>query len=295
MRATGKRADGTCFTGLIYAEVLTQGDEKVAVIMVLDISAEAASRQKLEKSRDRFTKIFESSPMGIVITREADNLIAEINRANERVLGGARTTSIGKTPKEAGIWYSETDRLELIRRMQAQKQLVGHETRMLSHAGHPVPVRIWSEPIELDGEASRLTFMLSIADEKHREATLINIAEGVSGAAGVAFFLSLAQHLASAVNADGILIAEKTLPGELDTWALIDQGQLQPNRKISLSPAIYERITARNKQRSVNLRFFSSKTTARGSTSSLPTGYSSRSRACTPLLNSKDPALVWPS
>lgn len=246
MRATGKRADGTLFTGLIYAEVLSQDNERVAVIMVLDISAEAASRQELEKSRDRFAKIFESSPMGIVITRESDNQIIEINRANESVLGRPRTASIGKTPKEVGIWYSEADRLELVKKVHTHKHLVGHETRMLSHRGEPVPVRIWSEPIELDGEASRLTFMLSVADEKRREAVLLNIAEGVSGATGEAFFLSLAEHLASAVGADGVLIAEKNQADGIDTWALIDQGNLQPNRHISLNNTVYQRLMSGN-------------------------------------------------
>ena len=244
MRATGRRADGSFFTGLVHAEVLPQGDEQVAIIMVLDISAETASRKELENSSDRFAKIFQSSPMGIVITREADNRIIEINRANEQVLGRPRSSSIGKTPLEAGIWYSEADRLALVQKVRTDRHLAGHETRMLSSAGEPVPVRIWSEPIELGGEACRLTFMLNIAEEKQREATLINIAEGVSGATGEAFFLSLAEHLARAVNADGILIAEKTQPGELDSWALIDQGQLQPNRSIALNSAVYDRIMA---------------------------------------------------
>jgi PAS domain S-box-containing protein len=246
MPAIGRRSDGSIFQGQVHAEVLLQGDEKIVVAMVLDVSVEATSRRALEKSRDRFAKVFQFSPLGMVISREADNRILEINRANENVLGRARVDALGKTPKEIGIWYSEEDRVNIVASIQKNARLERFETRMRNKQGEPVSVRVWSEPIDLDGEACRLTFMLNIADEKRRETTLTNIAEGVSGETGEAFFLSLAEHLASAVSADGILIAERTHAGTLDTWALIDHGQRRPNRSIGLNHSVYERLLACN-------------------------------------------------
>ena len=244
MATAGKRSDGTVFEGQVHAVVLQEGDQTIIVAMVLDVSAEATSRQALEKSRDRFAKIFQLSPLGMVISREADNRIIEINQANQNVLGRVRTDALGKTPSEIGVWYCEEDRLNVVETIQKNARLERFETRMRSKQGEPVPVRLWSEPIDLDGEACRLTFMLNITDEKRRESTLTHIAEGISGETGEAFFMSLASHLASAVNANGILIAEKNQSGTLDAWALIDQGEQRPNQNFALNNSVCESLLA---------------------------------------------------
>jgi PAS domain S-box-containing protein len=242
MHATGLRSYGSQFDGLVYAEIIEQTPDPLLMIMVLDVSREAASRRALEKSQLRFTKAFEFSPLGMMITRESDKKIVEINRANQAVLGRNRADMIGKTPDAIGMWHSEEEHLALVEKIQQTPRLEGYEMQLRTQPGGAVPVRLWSEPMELDEEDCRLTFMLDIAEEKRREAMLIDVAQGVSGDTGEAFFHSLARHLVTAVGATGIVIAERNQTPYLNSLALISQGLPQPNQHVEPSQAVYERL-----------------------------------------------------
>ena len=50
MRARGVRQNGSEFEMQVYAEFVAEGSERLVISMVLDVSAEAASRQALEKA-----------------------------------------------------------------------------------------------------------------------------------------------------------------------------------------------------------------------------------------------------
>lgn len=229
LQATARRKDGTPFYALVYSEVVQHGDEHLVVTMALDVSAEKASRRALEASRERFTKAFNFSPLGMTITRLSDGRFIEVNPSNERVLGYTQADFAGKTSVEAGVWLSDADRLDYVNTLQRDGRLVAYETRMRTKSGQPVDVRVWAEIIDIDGDSCALSFTMNVVEEKRREAMLLNVAEGVSGQTGEAFFLSLVDHLTQAIGADGVMVGEVDESLHLHTLALVWDGQLQPN------------------------------------------------------------------
>jgi PAS domain S-box-containing protein len=241
LQAKGRRKDGQVFDALIYAEVVQHGDERLVVTMVIDVSAEKASRRELERSRERFTKAFNFSPLGMTITRLSDGRFIEVNSANERVLGYSQSDYEGKTSVEAGVWLSEEDRMAYVNALQRDGRLVSYETRMRSKSGEPVDVRVWAEIIDIDGEPCALSFTLNVAEEKRREVMLLNVAEGVSGQTGEAFFLSLVDHLTQAIGADGVMVGELDEHRRLQTLSLVWDGQRLPNQNHDLSFTLCEK------------------------------------------------------
>lgn len=239
LQAMGRRKDGSPFDAMVYAEVVKHGDEHLVVSMVIDVSAEKASRRELEQSRERFTKAFSFSPLGMTITRLSDGRFVEVNPANERVLGYTQEDFAGKTAMEAGVWLSEADRMAYVTTLRRNGRLVAFETRMRAKSGDAVEVRIWSELIDIAGEACALSFTLNVAEEKQREAMLMNVAEGVSAETGEAFFRSLAGHLARAIGADGVLIGEVVGEQQLDTLSVLWQGAQQTNQRHPLARTVY--------------------------------------------------------
>jgi PAS domain S-box-containing protein len=229
LQALGRHKDGSTFDTMVYAEVVQHGDEHLIVTMVIDVSAEKASRNELEASRERFTKAFNFSPLGMTITRLSDGRFIEVNPANERVLGYSQEDFKGKTALEAGVWLSDTDRVAYVMAMQRNGRLVAYETRMRTKAGEPVDVRVWAEIIDIGGEPCALSFTLNVAEEKRREAMLLNVAQGVSGQTGEAFFLSLVDHLTQAIGADGVMVGEVDEQRRLTTLAQVWEGQRLPN------------------------------------------------------------------
>jgi PAS domain-containing protein len=57
------------------------GDETLVITMLLEVNAEAAARQALKNSEERFSKAFNVSPLGMTITRMSDGLFLEVNPA----------------------------------------------------------------------------------------------------------------------------------------------------------------------------------------------------------------------
>jgi PAS domain S-box-containing protein len=225
---------------MVYAEVVQHGDEHLIVTMVIDVSAEKASRNELEASRERFTKAFNFSPLGMTITRLSDGRFMEVNPANERVLGYSQDDFKGKTSIEAGVWLTDEDRVAYVNTMQRNGRLVAYETRMRTKSGAPVEVRVWAEIIEIGGEPCALSFTLNVAEEKRREAMLLNVAEGVSGETGEAFFLSLVNHLTQAIGADGVMVGEVDEQRRLQTLAQVWDGERLPNTTHDLSYTLCE-------------------------------------------------------
>jgi len=229
-RTRGLRLDGSTFDALVYSELVSEAQERFIITMVLDVSAEAASRKALEASEERFSKAFNFSPLGMTITRLSDGRFMEVNPANERVLGYTQADFMGQTTVGAGVWLNEADRLAFVSGLRENGRLEGYETRMRTKSGEVVPVRIWSEIIEIGGEPCALSFTLNVAEEKRREALLLNVAEGVAGDTGEAFFRSLVRNLGQTIGADGVMVGEVDETGgqhQLHTLALLWDGTPQ--------------------------------------------------------------------
>ncbi|MFC3683444.1 PAS domain-containing sensor histidine kinase [Hydrogenophaga luteola] len=229
LRAKAQRKDGTVFHAHVYAEVTQSATERLLIAVVFDMSAEVASRRELEISRERFSKAFNFSPLGMAITRLSDGRFVEVNPITERVLGWTPADYVGKTSMEVGIWVSEADRDRYVRTLRRDGRLEGYETRMRTKSGAVIAVRVWAEIIELNNEVCALSYTLNVDEEKRREAMLLNVAEGVSGDTGEAFFRSLVEHLANAIGADGVVVGEVDPQKQLHTLAMVWDGQLLPN------------------------------------------------------------------
>lgn len=239
MHARGLRRDGSEFDSMVYAEIIQHGNERLMIGMVLDMSAEEQSRKALEQSEERFSKAFSFSPLAMVICRLRDGMYLEVNQANERVLGYRADELLGHTPHDMNIWLSEPDRIAYTGQLQRQGQVLGYATRLRNRQGGTTDVQLWSQVIELNGEPCELAYTINMSEEKRREALLMNVAEGVSAQTGAAYFLSLAQHLADAIGADGVVIGEIFAQDRIDTLALIHEGDLQPNRSLMLQNTTY--------------------------------------------------------
>lgn len=240
LKGRARRMDGSEFHAMVHAEISRNSSERLLISVVFDISAEVASRREIESSRERFSKAFDFSPLGMTITRLSDGRFVEVNPANERVLGWTQADFKGKTSIEAGVWVSDDDRMRYVDTLVRDGRLQAYETRMRTRSGASVPVKVWAEIIEIEGERCALSFTLNVADEKRREAMLLNVAQGVSGETGEAFFRSLVEHLASAVGADGVMVAEVDLSRRLTTLAMFFDGQLLPNRTLELHNTVCE-------------------------------------------------------
>ena len=234
MHARGLRRDGSQFDSLIYAELIQQGNERLMIGMIVDMSAEEKSRRALQQSEARFSKAFRHSPICMTLTRLSDGRYLEVNAACEQVFGGPPQHFIGKTSLETGIWPSQQVRENYVNTMRRNGRLMGYETEVRNLKGELVEVQVWAEIIDIEGEACALSFVLNVAEEKRRRSMLMNLAEGVSPKIGQAFFLSVTEHMVAALGATSVVIGETAEGGGINTLGLTHNGDLQPNRRVHL-------------------------------------------------------------
>jgi len=192
------------------------------------VSAEVAARHALAKSETRFVQSFNSSPVSMTITRMSDGLFLEANPANEQVLGFSREDLMGHTSLQVGLWVTEAERNTYITALGRDGRLMGFETRMRNKRGDLIDVRVWSERIELDNEPCDLAFTLNVTEEKRQQAMWGQVAKGVSGQTGEAFFRSLVEQLACALGAVGVLVANIEDADHIDAVASICDGVALP-------------------------------------------------------------------
>jgi len=135
--------------------------------------SEIAQRERAEaaqhQSEARFRRMFESSPVGMTVTRVSDGRYLEINRADERTLGYEREEMIGRSTLEMGAWLSAEERERFIALLRERRGVQGYETRMCNKAGETVECRIWADLVELDGEECILSSTVNVTDMRRAE------------------------------------------------------------------------------------------------------------------------------
>ena len=133
-----------------------------------DITERKRAEEALQKSEERFSKAFRSSPAPQVIS---DIVTGEFFAVNERwleLLGHTRNQLIGKTSKDVGIWKDTSDRDRLIQELHNKGFLKDEPIEFKTSSGSIVHV-LWSaEAVTLD---NRQVMLSMIYDEtEHRKA-----------------------------------------------------------------------------------------------------------------------------
>ena len=72
---------------------------------------------------ERFRKIFDTSPVAIMLTNLRDGKLLEANNAYWKLSGLDPATSLGKTMVDLNVWQSEADRYMFVRKLLERKSL----------------------------------------------------------------------------------------------------------------------------------------------------------------------------
>jgi diguanylate cyclase (GGDEF)-like protein/PAS domain S-box-containing protein len=167
-----RKKSGEIADVLLSAEVVELGGERVMLSNGIDVTDTRRAEAALRETQARFVKIFQSSPVPVVISRLGDGRYLEVNDAWLAWFGHTRDAAVGTTSVDLGVWISAADRDELVGRVQAGLPVRNLETRMRKRSGEIADVLLSSEPIELGGEACIVTSVMDITDQKLAERQL---------------------------------------------------------------------------------------------------------------------------
>lgn len=181
-----RRSNGQAFTGLVSAEPFQLDTVEAIVVVVRDISQLKETQQQLQTSEEKFAKAFHASPDGLLLSRQRDGLLIEVNEGFSRITGFTAATSIDQTALELGIWVDLNERkhlLELMRRDGFVRDFICHIRRA---DGLIRLCELSSRPLPIGDEDCMLTIARDITErqlmqEKLQQAATVfeSTAEGV--------------------------------------------------------------------------------------------------------------------
>jgi PAS domain S-box-containing protein len=145
------------------------GVERIACVL-RDITAQKLADEALRTSEERFSKAFRNNPLAIAILTEAEGRYLEVNDAFLDLLGYKRQDVIGRTAADLRFWSEPLDRMEMLRQLKDEQQVVKHHMQYRTAKGEVREAEVWVESIELAGQPCLLGITRDVTEIRQLEA-----------------------------------------------------------------------------------------------------------------------------
>jgi len=157
----------------VVSRCLVRDDGTVLGIVVFahDVTDRRLTERALRESEEKFSKVFNQSPLAIMVTSLIDDRYLDVNEAFSRATGYQRDEALGKTPKDLGIWVSPEHRLKLKEDLVANG-CADADILFRSKAGEERAAIGSASLIDIDGEPCMLAMATDITDRKRAESAL---------------------------------------------------------------------------------------------------------------------------
>ncbi|MGR3995324.1 bifunctional diguanylate cyclase/phosphodiesterase [Pseudomonas sp. 1121_17] len=181
-----RRSNGELFTGLTSAETFDLDGTPAVVVAVRDISQLKETQQRLQISEEKFAKAFHASPDGLLLSRQSDGLLLEVNEGFCRLTGYNLDPRLDQTSLDLGIWVDLNERKLLLSKLKKDGFVRDFSCHIRRSDGQIRLCELSARPLPIAGADCMLTIARDITErhlmqEKLQLAATVfeNTAEGV--------------------------------------------------------------------------------------------------------------------
>ncbi|WP_043202449.1 bifunctional diguanylate cyclase/phosphodiesterase [Pseudomonas putida] len=141
-----RRSNGQLFTGLTSAETFELDGTPALVVAVRDISQLKETQGQLQTSEEKFAKAFHASPDGLLLSRQSDGLLLEVNEGFCRLTGYDLNPTIDQTSLDLGIWVDLNERKRMVDQLNRDGFAPCHirrsdgQIRLCELSARPLPI-----------------------------------------------------------------------------------------------------------------------------------------------------------
>jgi PAS domain S-box-containing protein len=145
----------------------------VGVVLVFrDVTAEYTTREQLRRREEQFRTIFETSPFGIVITRETDGTYVKVNPSFERLTGYREAEVVGRTGFEVGLYVFDDEEMRHRELLAEAGRIENAETTCICKNGARRQVLFSAARMEFEGEPCVLSVTIDLTETRRLEEQL---------------------------------------------------------------------------------------------------------------------------
>lgn len=193
------RSNGQAFTGLISAEPFQLDTTEALVVVVRDITQLKETQQQLQTSEEKFAKAFHASPDGLLLSRQSDGLLIEVNEGFSNLTGFTSASSLDQSAMDLGIWVDLNERKQMLELMQRDGFVRDFICHIRRADGQIRLCEVSSRPLPIGDEDCMLTIARDITERQQMQEKLQQAATVFESTAEGVLITDTRQNI-SAVN-----------------------------------------------------------------------------------------------
>ena len=168
-------ADGSIYTFLTTKVPRYDGQGNIIGLigMAHDITKRKKAEEALKESEYRFSTIFHSSPMCIMISKFDNGVYTDVNNAFMELSGYSREECIGHSSIDLNLWINVEDREHIRKILLETGRIIGYELLMQKKTGEKVHALMSAEIIIINNEKYQLSMGYDITQQKQAEKAII--------------------------------------------------------------------------------------------------------------------------
>ncbi|AZE91624.1 bifunctional diguanylate cyclase/phosphodiesterase [Pseudomonas orientalis] len=192
-------ADGRCLWVRDIVSLIKYGPEPVLRGLMIDISEAKRTEEALLLSEQKFAKAFHASPDGLLLSRQSDGLLIEVNEGFSHLTGYTSAMSLDQSALDLAIWVDLNERkhmLELLQRDGFVRDFICH----IRHVDGRIRLcELSSRPLPIGEEDCMLTIARDITERQQMQEKLQQAATVFESTAEGVLITDTRQNI-SAVN-----------------------------------------------------------------------------------------------
>ena len=141
-----------------------------------EISERIRAERELTKSEDMLSKVFNTTPDSVVISRLADGKLMYVNSTFTRLMKYTEEEALSKTIPELNFWVNHDDKKTLGKRLEKEGKVDDFETELRNKDNKILPVSLSASFIELEGDKCVVSMAHDITERKQDEEMIKHMA-----------------------------------------------------------------------------------------------------------------------
>ena len=143
------------------------------VVTLRDVSPEEQVKRALEKSEERFQRIFRHNPVPMSLSRLEDGRILDLNDSFIEIFGYEYDAVVGRRAETTEVWARPEQRAAVVSKLLEADSVRGAEVVLVTSAGEHRPFLLSADRLDVDGQDCVILAGTDLTEYKALEGRLL--------------------------------------------------------------------------------------------------------------------------